>query len=54
MVTVYIFEQNKLFNFTKQQGGVLNIQKQKYNMFSQFNTLISISFFNYSKQAFQP
>ena len=43
MVIVYIIKQIKLFNFTKQQGGVLTIQKQEHNMLSQFNTLISIS-----------
>jgi hypothetical protein len=42
MVTVYIFEKIKLFNFTKQQVGVLKIQKQKHGMFSQFNTLIAL------------
>jgi hypothetical protein len=46
MVTVYISEQMKLLNFTKQQGGVLKIQKQKHDMLSQFNTLIALSLFN--------
>ena len=54
MVTVYIFKQTKVFNFTKQQGSVIKIQKQEHNMFSQFNTLISISLFNYIQQVFQP
>jgi hypothetical protein len=54
MVTVYIFKKIKLFNFTKQQGGVLQIQKQIRDMLSQFDTLISISLFNYIKQVFQP
>jgi hypothetical protein len=46
MVTVYIFEKIKLFNFTKQQVGVLKIQKHNHNMFSQFITLIALSLFN--------
>jgi hypothetical protein len=33
MVIVYIFKQIKLLNFTKQQGGVLKIQKQNHDMF---------------------
>jgi hypothetical protein len=33
---------------------VIKIQKQNQNMFSQFNTLIALSLFNYLKQAFQP
>jgi phosphoserine aminotransferase len=33
MVTVYIFKQTKVFNFTKQQGGVIKIQKQNQDMF---------------------
>jgi hypothetical protein len=45
MVTVYIFEQIKLLNSTKQQGGVLKIQKQKHDMLSQFNTLIALYLF---------
>jgi hypothetical protein len=36
------------------KGCVLKLIKTETNMISQFNTLISISFFNYSKQAFQP
>jgi hypothetical protein len=36
----------RLLNFTKQQGGVIKIQKQNQNMISQFNTLISISLIN--------
>jgi hypothetical protein len=43
---VYIFEQIKLFNFTKQQGVCLKIQKQNRDMFSQFNTLSAPSLFN--------
>jgi hypothetical protein len=43
---MYISEQIKLLNFTKQQGGVLKIQKQKHDMLSQFNTLIALSLFN--------
>jgi hypothetical protein len=45
-MNVYIFEQIKLFNFTKQQGGVFKIQKQKHVMFSQFDTLIDLSLLN--------
>jgi hypothetical protein len=51
---MYVIKQIKLFNFTKQQGGVLHIQKQIHDMLSQFDTLISISLFNYIKQVFQP
>jgi hypothetical protein len=54
MVIVCTYKQIKLFNFTKQQGGVFKLIKTETNMISQFNTLISISFFNCSKQAFQP
>jgi hypothetical protein len=54
MVIVCTSKQFKLLNFTKQQGGVFNLIKTETNMMSQFNTLISISFCNYSKQAFQP
>jgi hypothetical protein len=43
---MYIFEQIKLFNFTKQQGVCLKIQNQNQGMFSQFNTLIALSLFN--------
>jgi hypothetical protein len=46
MVNVYIFRQIKLLNFTKRQGDVLKIQKQKHDMISQFNTLIALSLFN--------
>jgi hypothetical protein len=46
MVTVYIFKQTKVFNFTKQRGGVIKIQKQNQDMFLQFNTLIALSLFN--------
>jgi hypothetical protein len=46
MVTVYIFKQTKVFNITKQQGGVFKIQKQNQDLFSQFNTLIVLSLFN--------
>jgi phosphoserine aminotransferase len=52
-VTVYILEQIKLFNFTKQQGGVLKMQKQKHDMISQIHTLIDLSLINL-KQVFQP
>jgi hypothetical protein len=45
MVTVYIFKQTKVFNFTKQQGDMIKIQKQKHDMFSQFNTLIALYLF---------
>jgi hypothetical protein len=45
MVIVCTSKQIKLLNFTKQQGGVLKIQKQKQNLISQFNTLIAISLF---------
>jgi hypothetical protein len=41
-MTMYIFVQIKLFNFTKQQGVCLKIQKQNQDMFSQFNTLIAL------------
>jgi hypothetical protein len=54
MVIVCTSEQFKLLNFTKQQGGVFKLIKAETNMISQFNTLISISFFSCSKQAFQP
>jgi hypothetical protein len=54
MVTVYIFKQTKVFNFTKQYGSVFKILKTEANMISQFNTLISISLLNYIKQVFQP
>jgi hypothetical protein len=54
MVIVCTSKQFKLLNFTKQQGGVSKLIKTETNMILQFNTLISISFFNYSKQAFQP
>jgi hypothetical protein len=33
MITIYIFKQTKLFNFTKQQGGVIKTQKQNQDMF---------------------
>jgi hypothetical protein len=46
MVTVYIYKQTKVFNFTKQQEGVIKIQKKNQDMFSQFNTLIALSLFN--------
>jgi hypothetical protein len=46
MLTVYILEKIKLFNFTKQQGGVLKIQKQKHDMISQIHTLINLSLLN--------
>jgi hypothetical protein len=46
MVTAYILEKIKLFNFTKQQGGVLKIQKQKHDMISQIHTLINLSLLN--------
>jgi hypothetical protein len=41
-VTVYIFKQIKLLNFTKQQVGILKIQKQNHDMFPQFNTYIAL------------
>jgi hypothetical protein len=53
MVTV-TYKKINLFNFTKQKGGVTKYQKQNQTWFHEFNTLISISFFNYLKQAFQP
>jgi hypothetical protein len=54
MAIVCTSKQFKLLNFTKQQGGVFNLIKTETHMISQFNTLISITFFNYSKQAFLP
>jgi hypothetical protein len=54
MAIVCTSKQFKLLNFTKQQGGVFKLIKIETNMISIFNTLISISFYNYSKQAFQP
>jgi prenyltransferase beta subunit len=54
MVIVCTSKQIRLLNFTKQQGGVIKIQKQNQNMISQFNTLISISLINSIKQVFQP
>jgi hypothetical protein len=46
MVIVCTSKKIRLLNFTKQQGGVIKIQKQNQNMISQFNTLISISLIN--------
>jgi hypothetical protein len=54
MVIVCTSKQFKLLNFTKQQGGVFKLKKQKQTWFQNLALLISISFFNYSKQAFQP
>jgi hypothetical protein len=46
------YKQINLFNFTKQQGGVIKIQKQKQTWFHNLALLISISFFNYLNKPF--
>jgi hypothetical protein len=47
-------KQFKSLNFTKQQGGVSKLIKTEKTWFHNLALLISISFFNYSKQVFQP
>jgi hypothetical protein len=54
MVIVCTSKQFRLLNFTKQQGGVIKVQKQNRHMISKFNTLVPISLINYLKQAFLP
>jgi hypothetical protein len=54
MVIVCTSKQFRLLNFTKQQGGVIKNSKTEPKHAFTINTLISISLFNYLKQAFQP